>query len=223
MIQVIHRAQVLRRLPIRRSLLAYLNVIANSSSAQSFGLYRTLDYPRLRRAKPRYPKRRSTMLLLAAAGTVNPVTVPNVVGLQLSAALPILGAANILPTPITYQNDPSAAGIVLAQSIPPGSAVVAGEPMGLIVSLGAAPTPGFRVEAVTAGMYRGLYYQPGDVFDIFSSADFSDANVNYEISGNEIAYGWMRQVPSSTPLYRQDDAELSPDFPQIDPNRRFTL
>jgi hypothetical protein len=83
--------------------------------------------------------------------------------------------------------------------------------------------PGFRVMAVTAGMYGGNYYWPGDVFDIVVASDFSDSSVNYEIGGNEYATGWMMKVPSTTPIFQTITSQIYPMFPPVDPKRRFVL
>ena len=105
--------------------------------------------------------------------------------------------------------------------------------------------PVMRVMAVTAGYYRGEYYVPGDVFDLYNIADFSDSGVNYQqiagftgagfgqfafgvsgfglsvpISGTS-GVGWMVQVPSATPLYQWVSATPYPAFPALDPLRRF--
>lgn len=88
----------------------------------------------------------------------------------------------------------------------------------------AQPIPlGFRCMAVTAGMYGGQYYWPGDVFDIAFARDFSDATKNYESAGNEYAPGWMVKVPSTTPLFQTITSQIYPMFPPVDPNRRFIL
>jgi hypothetical protein len=83
-------------------------------------------------------------------------------------------------------------------------------------------TPGFRVQAVTAGWYGGYYYQAGDVFDLLSGTDFSDSTQTYQgpLSGTS-GVGWMLQVPQSTPLYQFETSEPIPSFPSNDPNRRF--
>jgi hypothetical protein len=64
--------------------------------------------------------------------------------------------------------------------------------------------PGFRVEAVTAGVYEGVYHIPGDVFDILTAADYSNVSVNYDTSGLTQLYGWMTEVPQNTPLLQQN-------------------
>lgn len=83
--------------------------------------------------------------------------------------------------------------------------------------------PGFRCRAVSAGVYAGAYYWPGDVFDIVQAADFSDATINYQIGGSEYAAGWMVRVSSTTPLFQTITNQLYPMFPPIDPNRRFVM
>lgn len=86
-----------------------------------------------------------------------------------------------------------------------------------------SPANGFRCRAVTAGIYAGQYYLPGDVFDIRFASDFSDANQNYQVGGNEWAPGWMLQVPSTTALFQTITSEPYPMFPPVDPNRRFVM
>ena len=85
------------------------------------------------------------------------------------------------------------------------------------------PPPGFRVQAVTAGYYNGVFYNAGDVFDILKAGDFSDSTVNYEMGGGIWAVGWMTQVPLTTPLYNAEIQALYPFYPFVDPNRRFVL
>jgi hypothetical protein len=60
---------------------------------------------------------------------------------------------------------------------------------------------GFRVQATAIGDYQGVLYGPGEVFDILRAADFSDSTVDYSLgeAGGPM-YGWMKQVPASTPL-----------------------
>lgn len=85
------------------------------------------------------------------------------------------------------------------------------------------PTAGFRVMAVTAGVYGGRYYNPGDVFDIAFAADYSDSTKNYEGGGGEYAPGWMLKVPPNTALFQAASDDAFPTFPAIDPARRFVL
>jgi len=63
-------------------------------------------------------------------------------------------------------------------------------------------TTTIRVKAVAAGFYQGDYRDIGDVFDIAQS-DYSPYNVSLVPVGNPDypLYGWMMQVPSTTPLY----------------------
>ena len=60
-----------------------------------------------------------------------------------------------------------------------------------------------RVQAVSAGFYRGDYKDIGDVFDLVSTADFSDSTQPQTPAGNPDypVYGWMLSVPASTPLF----------------------
>lgn len=59
-----------------------------------------------------------------------------------------------------------------------------------------------RVQATAAGFALKIWRDVGDVFDIDSSL-FSDSTVSYVPVGNADypLYGWMLQVPGSTPLY----------------------
>jgi hypothetical protein len=59
-----------------------------------------------------------------------------------------------------------------------------------------------RVQAVARGQTGNQFREVGDVFDIDSS-QFSDSTVSYVPVGNPAypLYGWMVQVPSTTPLY----------------------
>lgn len=81
--------------------------------------------------------------------------------------------------------------------------------------------PGFRVMAVTAGIYRGVYYYPGDVFDLVTALDYSDSRKNYQFNGSEWVPGWMQMVASSTPLYQSIPNQPTPTFPVLDPSRRW--
>ena len=44
----------------------------------------------------------------------------------------------------------------------------------------------FRVMAVTAGYYNNVFRTPGDVFDLLSPNDFSDASIDYQLTGEVI-------------------------------------
>jgi hypothetical protein len=66
------------------------------------------------------------------------------------------------------------------------------------------PPPGpIRVKAVMAGEYLGDFKDVGDVFELVTSNDYSAYNVSQVPVGNPIYpfYGWMMQVPESTPLF----------------------
>lgn len=60
-----------------------------------------------------------------------------------------------------------------------------------------------RVQAAQRGFYAATWRDIGDVFDIANASDFSDASVPYNSPGNPDypLYGWMTQVPGTTPLY----------------------
>lgn len=60
-----------------------------------------------------------------------------------------------------------------------------------------------RVQAVATGFYRGQFRDIGDVFDLASPSDLSDSTVSMVPPGNPDypLYGWMLQVPLTTPLY----------------------
>lgn len=103
-----------------------------------------------------------------------------------------------------------------------------------------------RVQAVYDGVYGGVFYQAGDIFDITilsgatldsnitmdsnvtldgqSSSAFSDNSVNYGPNSGTIQLGWMMQVPSSTPLYQLSQTgvwSMAPQYPVSDGNRRL--
>lgn len=78
-------------------------------------------------------------------------------------------------------------------------------------------SPELRVRAVDSGWYNGVYYQPGDVFDLLSPTDFSDSTVNYGPNSETTQYGWMTEVPLTTPLFTALVAQPIPLFPVIDP------
>lgn len=101
-----------------------------------------------------------------------------------------------------------------------------GNVLGLLfgLNLDAVPaSPGFRVQAVTAGYYGGEYYNAGDVFDIVQASDYSDSTQNYQVHGAEYAPGWMLKAAPSTSLYQWSTATPYPAFPATDPARRFVL
>lgn len=83
------------------------------------------------------------------------------------------------------------------------------------------PNTGFRVVAVTAGYYAGVYRTAGDVFDIAQAADYSDSTVDYQINSNNIGYGWMLRVAQNTPLVNWLDSNNAPYLPPQDPLRKF--
>lgn len=60
-----------------------------------------------------------------------------------------------------------------------------------------------RVQAVAAGFYKSDYKDIGDVFDILNSGELSDSTVSSVPVGNPDypVFGWMLQVPPSTPLF----------------------
>jgi hypothetical protein len=90
---------------------------------------------------------------------------------------------------------------------------------------GVAPvTTGFRVMAVTAGLYGNVYYVPGDVFDIVQASDYSDSSIDYQPpSSATTGFGWMTRVPQTTPLYVWQESNNATYFPAADPNRRFVF
>lgn len=88
---------------------------------------------------------------------------------------------------------------------------------------GAPVALGFRVMAVSAGIYAGNYYYPGDVFDILLASDYSDSTINYQILSGGFATGWMLKVAPSTPLSQAIVDDESPVFPVVDPKRRTVM
>lgn len=82
-----------------------------------------------------------------------------------------------------------------------------------------ASQPGFRVVAVTAGVYNGELMNPGDVFDLVYANDFSDAAVDYSRDPRETQYGWMKKAPAGIDAVFEENVN-APLFPVSDPNRR---
>lgn len=83
------------------------------------------------------------------------------------------------------------------------------------------PFTGFYVQAITAGFYGGRFRTPGDIFLLASSADFSDASIDYQPpSSNTIGFGWMQKVTTQQALdWLQSNN--APYLPPQDPLRRF--
>jgi len=79
------------------------------------------------------------------------------------------------------------------------------------------PNTGFRCVAVQPGTYGGIYHQIGDVFDIAFASDYSAYNVNYGPHSATQQFGWMMQVPSTTPLFTLATAQPTPLLPISDP------
>lgn len=80
-----------------------------------------------------------------------------------------------------------------------------------------------RVKAVTSGSYGGTYRDVDDVFDI-DSAFYSDSTVSFVPVGNPDypLYGWMLQVPNTTPLYSWALSNGGASSP-TDPKRRLVV
>lgn len=116
------------------------------------------------------------------------------------------------------------------------------------IQVGGIGDTGFRVTAVTAGEYAGVFRTPGDVFDILSAADYSDSTINYQnqpafvallsggllllqngnllrfthvVPGSTSGFGWMMKVAPNTPLLNWLASNDAPYFPPQDPKRRF--
>jgi|SRR5882724_1456213 len=85
-------------------------------------------------------------------------------------------------------------------------------------SIGGIAIPSFRVQAMAAGFYNGDWKDIGDVFDVDSS-QFSDSTVSFVPAGNPAypVYGWMLQVPATTPLFSYAASGLS--TPRNSPRR----
>src|SRR6266478_4579774 len=86
----------------------------------------------------------------------------------------------------------------------------------LDIDIALAPGAVLRVQAVGIGFYNGVLYGPGDVFDTVQGA-FSDSSID-PLAGfaGGPDFGWMKQVPPSTPL-------THPDIPLYDfPSKRRT-
>lgn len=60
--------------------------------------------------------------------------------------------------------------------------------------------PLMRVQAMGRGYYNGVFRDVGDVFDIYTTGDFSNYQTNYGSVATPF-YGWMKTVPSATPLF----------------------
>jgi hypothetical protein len=144
----------------------------------------------------------------------NETLVPVLVGLTKEAASAALGVAVLGadPEPIVSA---APVGTVVSQDIMAGTSLIANT---VVTFRYAIAGGGFRVQAVTAGWYGNTFYNPGDVFDLLQSSDFSDYTLNYEIDGAEYTTGWMKQVPQSTPLTQNDGSGF---LVTMDPNRRF--
>ncbi|SRR6266478_8046846 len=79
-----------------------------------------------------------------------------------------------------------------------------GNILGLLFPLNIDIAPTMRVQATAIGDYGGILYGPGDVFDI-DSRSFSDSTIDYAAAGTGGPFfGWMKQVPNSTPLKHPD-------------------
>lgn len=78
-----------------------------------------------------------------------------------------------------------------------------------------------RVKAVAAGFYNGDYKDIGDVFDIYETTDFSSSTVSQVPVSNPDypVYGWMTQVPSTTPLFSWALANGGASSPRTSPRR----
>jgi hypothetical protein len=115
--------------------------------------------------------------MVSAAGTVAPLQgITVALGGQSFAAATGVIVVTPVSVPLTGQAIQSSTGTIAAGS-------------------------GFRVQATAIGWYNDVYYAPGDVFDIATSADFANYEIDY-LAGQPGSpfYGWMKQVPPSTPL-----------------------
>jgi hypothetical protein len=83
-----------------------------------------------------------------------------------------------------------------------GSILLEGSAGYMLLESGVSPAV-MRVQAVAPGFYQGDYKDIGDVFDIFNMSDFCSSTVSLVPLGNPAypLYGWMLQVPSTTPLF----------------------
>ena len=78
-----------------------------------------------------------------------------------------------------------------------------------------------RVQAISSGFYQGDYKDIGDVFDLANTGDLSDSTVSQVPAGNPDypVYGWMLQVPLTTPLYNWSQATGGASSPRNAPRR----
>ena len=92
---------------------------------------------------------------------------------------------------------------------------------GFITSGSPIIPPPVRVRVVRAGYYAGEYRNIGDVFDIASITDYSDSTMNLVPIGNPDypLYGWMLQVPPTTPLYNYARVSGSASTARFSPRR----
>jgi hypothetical protein len=94
--------------------------------------------------------------------------------------------------------------LVINLGAPQAGVSAGGNILGLLFPLDIDIAPTMRVQATAIGDYNGILYGPGDVFDI-DSRSFSDSTIDYSAGGTGGPFfGWMKQVPASTPLSRPD-------------------
>ena len=173
----------------------------------------------------------SSNVLVAGAVIFNLSIAPSSSDFQTDAAMvpysltfesaTLLSAATLTARTSNYYLEIQSASLLVA-----GSRLLVANSVAYSLSIEAAlliAIQPIKVCAVTAGIYRGQPYEPGDVFYIFSSNDFSDATQNAQLMGAEYAPGWMTLAAPGTPLYQSESQAQSPTFPAVDPARRFVL
>jgi hypothetical protein len=147
------------------------------------------------------PHRKKRLLPIFMFGYTPPstFTVPNVVNpggvSQTQAeAVFLLNAAGFLSTPITQA--PSllvVKGYVISQNPPAGTVETSlNTPVALVISSGPPVLTPVWVKAITAGYYKGIYREIGDVFQLDSINDLSNYLVDQDPgSADSPVWGWM--------------------------------
>lgn len=222
MTQIIYEQVYISHWPVQEMLLAYqssLNVAINAGII-------LLDEPDYFLLEEPVPVPQFDWSWMAPAVPVIPqtVAVPDVswvnTGDLYTDALFALTSVGLVQSPTPHMD--SSLTIpkdgVISQDPDAGTVVPLGTSVALLLSSG--PAPGFRVTAVNAGSYAGVYYRPGDVFDIKDAHDFSDSSVDYGTDTVTNQFGWMQRVDPTTPLFQSETDDTSPFYPVNDANKR---
>jgi hypothetical protein len=170
--------------------------------------------------------------LLASAGTFNVAGAPSSSDLQMDVGVGTFaltgytvqfGAVALLPVAAGYFTLAGQNAVLTTGGTP---LLTASDGLFTVTGFGATfleTDQPFLVTAVTAGVYRGVDYEPGDTFYLYSNAEFSDATQNAQPNGAEYAPGWMLRANPGTPPYQAETQQPFPTFPVVDPARRFVL